>query len=141
MARGNEPDPRLREQTMGELFKELSNDLSTLIRQELKLAQVEMTEKGKRAGVGAGMFGGAGVVALAALGTLSACLIAALAEAMEVWLAALIVTILYAAVAAVLALNGKQRVAQTGPPIPEQTIDTVKEDVQWAKTQLPSGSK
>src|SRR4030081_37380 len=141
MARGSEPDPRLREQTMGELFKELSNDLSTLIRQELKLAQVEMTEKGKRAGVGAGMFGGAGVVALAALGTLSACLIAALAEAMEVWLAALIVTVLYAAVAAVLALNGKQRGAQTGPPIPEQTIDTVKEDVQWAKTQLPSGSK
>ena len=71
----------LREQPMGELFKKLSDDLSTLVRQELKLAQVEMTEKGKRAGVGAGMFGGAGVVALAALGTLSACLIAALAAA------------------------------------------------------------
>jgi hypothetical protein len=135
MARGNEPDPRLRDQTMGELFKDLSNDLSTLMRQELKLAQVEMTEKGKRA------FGGAGVLALAALGTLSACLIAALAEAMEVWLAALIVTVLYAAVAGVLALKGKQRVAHAGTPVPEQTIDTVKEDVQWAKTQLPSGRK
>jgi uncharacterized membrane protein YqjE len=141
MARGNEPDPRLRDQTMGELFKDLSNDLSTLMRQELKLAQVEMTEKGKRAGVGAGMFGGAGVLALAALGTLSACLIAALAEAMEVWLAALIVTVLYAAVAGVLALKGKQRVTHAGTPVPEQTIDTVKEDVQWAKTQLPSGRK
>jgi hypothetical protein len=76
---------------MGELFKEVSNDLSTLVRQELKLAQIEMTEKGKRLGVGAGIFGGAGIVSLAALGTLSACLIGALAEAMDVWLAALIV--------------------------------------------------
>jgi Putative Actinobacterial Holin-X, holin superfamily III len=141
MAQANDPDPRLREQSMGELFKELSNELSTLVRQELKLAQAEMTEKGKKAGIGAGMFGGAGIAGLLALGTLTACLIAALSKGMDVWLAALIVTVVYGAVAGVLALSGKKRVAEATPPVPEQTVETVKEDVQWAKTQMPSGSK
>src|SRR5436305_13071651 len=127
MAQASQPDPQLRERSMGELFTELSQDLSTLVRQELKLAQAEMTEKGKRAGIGAGMFGGAGVLALAGLGTLSACLVAALAEAMHVWLAALIVTVLYAAVASVLALRGRERVGQAAPAVPKQTMDTVKE--------------
>jgi uncharacterized membrane protein YqjE len=137
----NGPDPRLREQSMGELFKQLSDDLSTLVRQELKLAQAEMTEKGKRAGIGAGMFGGAGLVGLLALGTLTACIVAALSTAMPVWLAALIVTAVYGAVAGVLALTGKNRISAATPPVPEQTVETVKEDVQWAKTQLPSGRK
>ena len=131
----------LREQSMGELFKQLSDDLSKLVRQELKLAQAEMTEKGKRAGIGAGMFGGAGLVGFVALLTLTACVIAALAEAMDVWLAALIVTVIYAAGAGVLALGGKRKVSEATPPVPEQTVETVKEDVQWAKTQLPSGKK
>ena len=126
---------------MGELFKELSSDLSTLVRQELQLARAEMTEKGKQAGFGVGMFGGAGIVGLLAAGTLSACVIAALALAMSVWLAALIVTVVYLAVAGVLALVAKKRVSRATPPVPEQTVETVKEDVQWAKTQLPSGSK
>ena len=126
---------------MGELFRQLSGELSTLVRQELRLAQAEMTEKGKRAGIGAGMFGGAGLIGVMALGTFSACLIAALSEAMHVWLAALIVTIVYAAVAAVLALRGRDRIQQSTPPVPEQTVESVKEDVQWAKTQLPSASK
>jgi uncharacterized membrane protein YqjE len=141
MAQANEPDPGLREKSMGELFKELSADLSTLVRQEMQLARAEMTEKGKQAGLGAGMFGGAGIVALLAAGTLSACLIAALSLAMKVWLAALIITALYVAAAAVLALVAKQRVRQVTPPTPEQTVETVEEDVQWAKTQLPSGSR
>jgi hypothetical protein len=135
------PDGRLREQPAGELFKQLSNDLSTLVRQELKLAQAEMTEKGKNAGVGVGMFGGAGIVGLLALGALTACLIAALATGMDVWLAALIVTLASAALAGVLALIGKSRVTEAVPPVPEQTVETVKEDVQWAKSQLPSGSR
>jgi uncharacterized membrane protein YqjE len=134
-------DNGLREQPMGELFKQLSTDLSTLVRQELKLAQAEMTEKGKRAGVGFGMFGGAGVLGLLALGALTACLIAALSTGMEVWIAALVVTVLYGAGAAVLALNGKNRVNEATPVIPEQTIETVKEDAQWAKTQVPSGRR
>jgi hypothetical protein len=83
------------------------------------------------------MLGGAGIVGLLALGALTACLIAALATGMEVWVAALIVTVLYAAVAGVLALNGKSRVSEATPPVPEQTIETAKEDAQWAKTQLP----
>jgi len=135
------PDGQLREQPMGELFKQLSNDLSTLVRQELKLAQAEMTEKGKSAGLGVGLLSAAGVVGLLALGALTALLIAALATGMDVWLAALIVTVVYAAVAGVLALVGKSRVTEAVPPVPEQTVETVKEDVQWAKSQLPSGSR
>jgi uncharacterized membrane protein YqjE len=137
----NQPDGRLRGESMGELFKELSNDLSTLVRQELRLAQAELTQKGKRAGLGAGMFGGAGIAALLALGTLTACLIAALAEGMDVWLAALIVTVLYLAAAGGLALVARRRVAEAAPAVPEQTIETVKEDVEWAKTQLSSESR
>jgi nitrate/nitrite transporter NarK len=111
------------------------------VRQELKLAQAEMTEKGKNAGVGVGLFGGAGVVGLLALGALTAFLIAALATGMDVWLASLIVTVAYAAIAGVLALIGKSRVTEAVPPVPEQTVETVKEDAQWAKSQLPSGSR
>ncbi len=140
MSSGEAPND-LREQPMGELFKQLSDDLSTLVRQELKLAQVEMTEKGKKAGIGIGMFGGAGIVALLALGTLTACLVGALATGMDVWLAALIVTVVYGAVAGALALVGKNRVTEATPPVPEQTVESAKEDVQWAKTQLPSKSK
>jgi uncharacterized membrane protein YqjE len=134
-------EPGLREQPMGELFKKLSDDLSTLVRQELKLAQVEMTEKGKQAGIGLGMFGGAGLLGLLAALTLTTCVVAALSTQMKVWIAALIVTVVYGAVAGVLALQGKNRVAEATPPVPEQTVETVKEDVQWAKTQMPSGSK
>jgi len=128
----------LREQPMGELFKQLSDDLSTLVRQELELARAEMTDKGKKAGVGIGMFGGAGVLGLLALATLTTCLIAALSTGMEVWIAALIVTVIYGAAASLLALTGKERVTEATPPVPEQTIETVKEDAQWAKTQLSS---
>jgi uncharacterized membrane protein YqjE len=131
----------LREQPIGELFKQLSADLSTLVRQEIRLAQVEMTEKGKRAGLGAGLMGGGGLIGLLALGSLTACLIAALATGMETWLAALIVAVLYGIAAAVLAMSGKNKVAEATPPAPEQTIETVKEDVEWAKTQLSSESR
>jgi uncharacterized membrane protein YqjE len=131
----------LREQPVGNVVKQLSEDLSTLVRQELQLAQAEMREKGKRAGVGIGMFGGAGIAAFLALGSLTTCLVAALATGMEVWLAALIVTVVYGAVAAVLALTGRDRVAEASPPVPEQTAETLKEDVQWAKTQLSSESR
>lgn len=135
------PDRGLREQPMGELFTKLSEDLSTLVRQEMKLAQAEMTEKGKKAGIGIGMFGGAGVVSFLALQALTVCLIGLLAEAMNVWVAALIITVIYAAGAGILALNGKKQVSEATPPVPEQTAKTLKEDVQWAKTQLPSGRK
>lgn len=131
-------DNGLREQPMGELFKQLSNDLSTLVRQELKLAQAEMTEKGKKAGIGIGMLAGAGLIGLLALGALTTFLIAALATGMELWTAALIVTVVYGAIAGVVALSARNRVVAATPPLPEQTIETVKEDAQWAKTRLSS---
>jgi uncharacterized membrane protein YqjE len=141
MAQTHEPDPRLREQSMGELFKQLSDDMSKLVRQELKLAQAEMTEKGKQAGIGVGMFGAAAIFGMVALLTFTAFVVAALATGMDVWLAALIVTAVYVIAAGGLALIAKQKVTEAAPPVPEQTVETVKEDVQWAKTQLPSGRK
>lgn len=136
-----EPDRGLREEPTGALFKQLSEDLSTLVRQELRLAQAEMAEKSKKAGIGIGMVGGAGLVSFLALQTLTACLVALLATAMDVWISALIITVLYAAVAAGLGLSGKKQVSEATPPVPEQTTETLKEDVQWAKTRLPSGKK
>ena len=128
----------LRDRGLGDLFKKLSEETSTLIRQEMALARVELTEKGKRAGVGAGMLGGAGVAGLLTLGTLTACLILVLNEWMDAWLAALILTIVWAAVAAVLALKGRDKVQEAAPPVPEQTVETLKEDVEWAKTRKSS---
>jgi len=136
------PDNReLRERPVGELLRELSQQTTTLVRQELELAKAEMAQKGRQAGVGAGLLTGAGVVGLAAFGALTACFVAALATGMATWLAALIVAVIYAAVAGVLALVGRNRVKQASPPAPEQTIETVKEDVQWAKTQARSGRR
>ena len=137
-AQGTGSTDDLRERPIGELLKQLSRETTTLVRQELELAKAEMAEKGKQAGKGAGMFGGAGVVGLLALGALTAALILALDTAMAGWLAALVVGVVYAAIAGVLALTGKKEVQQAVPPTPEQTVETLKEDVQWAKTRTPS---
>ncbi|MDQ2896605.1 MAG: phage holin family protein [Actinomycetota bacterium] len=124
---------------VGELLRELSEQTTTLVRQELELAKLELTEKGKRAGIGAGMFGGAGVVGLYAVGALTACLILALATVVTGWLAALIVAFAYGAAAGLLALSGKSKVQQAVPPVPEQATESVKEDVQWTKTRAKQG--
>jgi uncharacterized membrane protein YqjE len=126
------------ERPTAELLKQLSDQTATLIRQELELAKAELGEKGKRAGLGAGMFGGAGLFAILALGALTACLVLALDTAMVGWLAALIVGLAYAAIAGVLALTGKTKVQQAVPPVPEQAVESVKEDVEWAKTRARS---
>jgi uncharacterized membrane protein YqjE len=131
----------LRERSIGELLKQLSQETTTLVRQELELAKAEMAQKGKQAGVGAGMFGGAGVSALLGLGALTAAAIAALDAAMPLWLAALIVGLVWLAVAGVLALRGKTKVQAATPPVPEQTQESVKEDVEWAKTQAKSARR
>jgi len=128
----------LREQPIGELIKQLSQETSTLVRQEIELARAEMSEKADAAKAGGGMFAGAGLLGLLAAGALTTFLIAALAEAMDVWLAALIVTVVYAVVAGVLAKTGKSRIQQATPAIPKQTQDTIKEDVEWAKTRARS---
>jgi uncharacterized membrane protein YqjE len=126
---------------VGELLKELSEQTTMLVRQELELAKLELTEKGKKAGIGAGMFGGAGIVGFYAVGALTACLILALATAVDGWLAALIVAAVYGAVAGVLALSGKSKVQQAVPPVPEQAVDSVKEDVQWTKSRAKQARK
>jgi uncharacterized membrane protein YqjE len=131
----------LRDRPIGELLKQLSQETTTLVRQELDLAKAEMAQKGKQAGLGAGMFGGAGVSALLGLGALTAAVIAALDIAMPLWLAALIVAVIWLAVAGVLGLAGKTKVQQATPPLPEQTQESVKEDVEWAKTQARSARR
>ena len=128
----------LRDRSMGELLKQLSQETTQLVHQELELAKAELQQKGKEAGAGAGMFGGAGALGLAALGALTACFILALNAIMPAWLAALIVAVVYGIVAFVLVKQGQARLKAAGPPVPEQTIETVKEDVEWAKTQMRS---
>jgi hypothetical protein len=127
------------ERQIGELMRELSAQTSTLVHQELELAKLELTAKGKKAGIGAGMFGGAGVVGLYAAGALTACLVLVLATAVTAWLAALIVAVVYGAAAGGLALMGKAKVKQAVPPVPEQATESVKEDVQWTKTRAQQG--
>jgi uncharacterized membrane protein YqjE len=134
-------DNELRDRSTAELLKRLSDETTTLVKQELELAKAELQEKGKRAGVGAGMFGGAGLFGVGAFAALTACVIAALDLAMALWLAALIVAVVYAAVAGALALRGKQKVKEATPPVPEQAKESVKEDVEWAKTRARSGRR
>jgi len=131
-------DPR--ERGIGELVKDLANQTSSLVRQEIKLAQAEVTQKGKLAGRGAGMLGGAAVFALLALGALTTLLIVALDAALPLWLAALLITLLWCVVAAALGLSGRKALQASTPPTP-QTVETVKEDIQWAKTRTGSAKR
>jgi MFS family permease len=131
----------LRHSSTGQLFKQLSEQTTDLIRKEIDLAKAELTEKGKMAGTGAGLIGGAAVLGLLAAGALTAFIILLLSEAMDAWLAALIVTVIYAVIAGVLALVGRDRVRAGMPPAPEETVESVKEDVQWAKTRAKSARR
>ena len=101
-----------------------------LIRDEIKLAQLEMTSKGKQAALGTGMFGAGGVVALYGVGCLLACAIIAISSVVAAWLAALIVGAALLAVAGLAALLGKQRMRKASPPVPEQAVADVKADVE-----------
>jgi Putative Actinobacterial Holin-X, holin superfamily III len=127
-------DVELRERAMGDLLKQLAQETSTLVRQEVELAKAEVSEKGRQAGKGAGMFGAAGILGLLALGALTAAAILALDLVVAGWLAALIVATVEGATAGLLALAGKARVQEATPPAP-QTVETVKEDIEWAKTR------
>ena len=126
-----------RDRPVGELVKDLSAQTSTLVRKEIELARAEIQQQGKVAGKGAGMLAGAAVAGLLALGALTAGLIALLDKAMATWVAALIVMALWAIVALVLAKAGQKSLKRATPPAP-QTVETVKEDIQWAKN--PTGS-
>jgi uncharacterized membrane protein YqjE len=121
------------DRSTGELVKQLSEQVTVLIRDELKLAQLEMTRKGKQAGVGAGLLGGSGVVSLYGVGCLIACAIIAISGVVAAWLAALIVGAVLLALAGVGALIGKGRLQKATPPVPEQAVDSVKTDVEEIK--------
>jgi uncharacterized membrane protein YqjE len=121
------------EHSTGELVKQLSENVSALVREEIKLAQLEMTRKGKRAGLGVGMLGGAGLITLYGLACLVACVVIAIAGALAAWLAALIVGVALLGVAAATALLGKGRLQKAAPLVPEQTAANVKEDVETIK--------
>jgi hypothetical protein len=117
------------QEPVGDLVQRASQQLSQLVRDELRLAQAEMTQKGKRFGKGGGLFGGAGLMGVLTLQALVASVIAALSLVMDVWAAALIVTAVLGAVTALMAALGKQQISKASPPTPEQTIDSVKADV------------
>lgn len=138
---GSQAPPPRHDRPIGELLSQLAEETSTLVQQELQLFKAEMTDKGKRAGLGVGMVGAGGLLALYALAALTTCVIAALSLAVQVWLAALIVALVYGAAAGILALRGKKQVQEALPPAPEQTVQTVKEDVEWAKTRAESGRR
>ncbi|MFF6984694.1 phage holin family protein [Streptomyces sp. NPDC008343] len=118
---------------VGDLVQRASQQLSELVRDEMRLAQAEMTEKGKRFGKGGGLFGGAGLIGVLTLQALVATVIAALSLAMDIWMAALIVTGVLAAITALMAALGKKQISRASPPTPERTLDSVKSDVAEIK--------
>ena len=132
MARQYEPHS---DASTADLLRQLSEQTNRLVHQELELVKAELSVKGKRAGIGAGMFGGAGLAGLYAVGALVATVIAALSLAVATWLAALIVTVVLGAIAGVLALQGRTKVQSALPPVPEESVDSVKEDVEVTKSR------
>lgn len=131
-AHGGQP-PASQERSTGDLVKQLSEQVSTLVREELKLAQLEMTRKGKQAGISFGMFGGSALVALYGLGCLIACVIIAISGAVAAWLSALIIGAALLTVAGILALLGKGRLRKATPPTPKEALASVKSDVETIK--------
>lgn len=121
------------ERSAGELVKEVSELMPRLVRDEIKLAQLEMTRKGKQIGIGAGAFAGSGLIALYAVGCLLACAIVALSGVVAVWLAALIIGVALLAVSGIVALVGKSRLSKGTPPVPKEAIGSVQADVQEVK--------
>ncbi len=136
------PDaPREADRPIGDLLRELGDEIATLVRAEIALAKAEVTEKTKPVAASAGMFGGAALLGLGAFGALTAFLIALLALALQVWAAALIVAVIYGIAAYVLAQSGKKKLHEAAPLVPEQTAQTVKEDIEWVRTRAKSGAK
>ena len=117
----------------GELVKDLSQQASMLVRQEIQLAKTEMSEKALGAGIGVSALAGAAVAGLLALGALTAFLVLALAGAMPAWAAALLVTVAWVLVGAGLGFYGREKLREVGPPVPEKTVESVKEDIEWLK--------
>jgi Putative Actinobacterial Holin-X, holin superfamily III len=132
-------DPETDEASISELMQRLSDQTSSLARKEIELAKAEVTQKGKRLGIGAGAFGAAGIIGLFAFGALTAGLILLLGTAVDDWLAAVIVGAVYTVAAGGLALTGKQQVEAGSPPVPERAIESTKQDVEAAKAGYQEG--
>ena len=124
------------EATTGELVTRLSGQISELVRGELTLAKAELTQKAKRAGIGGGLLGAAGVLALYGLGALVTTVIALLALVLPVWASALIVAVVIFIVAGVLGLLGKNQMQRATPPVPENTVESVKRDVATVQERI-----
>ena len=122
------------DRSLGELFGELSRETSTLVRQEVTLAKAELTQKASKVGVDVGYMAAGGAVAYAGLLALVAAIILLLGQALELWLSALIVGVIVAAVGGYLVRQGLQRLKEVSP-MPDQTVQTLKEDAQWLKNQ------
>ncbi|HEY7258595.1 MAG TPA: phage holin family protein [Gaiellales bacterium] len=133
--------PERDDRSVSELTKELLRDVSALVRRELDLAKAELAEKVRQLGLGIGLAAAGAVLLLVALGALTATAIIALATAMDTWLAALIVTIVVAVAGAIVALMGVRVLRRGAPPVPDQTVESVKEDIAWVKTRAKSGSR
>ncbi|WP_007512163.1 phage holin family protein [Pseudofrankia saprophytica] len=133
MSVGNEVRAPVSDASAGELVSRLSEQVSRLVHDELALARAEMTRKGKKAALGGGMLGGAGVVSVFGTGVLITAAVLGLATAVSAWLAALIVGAVLVAIAAGLALTGKKEVSQATPPLPVDAIEGVKDDLHTVK--------
>jgi membrane protein len=129
-------EDRQQDASLAELLQRATEQTQTLVRQELRLAQLELREKGRRAGAGAGLFGAAGLTALFGVGALVAAAIIGLATALDAWLAALIVGAALLALAGVMALTGKGQVQRATPPVPEQATESVRADVDEVKERV-----
>jgi len=132
-------DPDTSQKTTAELVKTASEQISRLVRDELKLAQAEIAQKGKHAGIGAGLFGAGGLIALYGVAALLTAVVLLLAYVMPAWVAAVIVGVLLLGVAGLLALVGKKQVQQATPAAPEETVRNVKADVAAVKESVQEG--
>ncbi|HYN93625.1 MAG TPA: phage holin family protein [Pilimelia sp.] len=127
---GGRPGQSAADATTSELVQRATEQISRLVRDELALARAELSEKGKHAGIGVGLFGGGGALALYAVGALIVAVVLLLAEAMPAWVAALIVGVGLLVIAGVLALLGRKQVRQAVPPMPESAADSVRADLR-----------
>jgi uncharacterized membrane protein YqjE len=135
-SRAETPPPDPKDATTGELIGSLTEQITTLVRDEVRLAQAEVTQKAKRLGLGAGLFGGAGVVALLGVNALVTAVVLALANVLPGWLAAIIVAVVLFLVAGVLALLGRRDVQKAAPPLPTGTLASVQADVATVKERI-----
>jgi uncharacterized membrane protein YqjE len=125
-----------RERSTGELVKQVAEQVSVLLRDELKLAQLEMTSKARQAGKGAGMMGGGGLIALYGVACLIACVIIAISHTLQAWLAALIVGAALLVLAAVIAAVGRRHLRKATPPMPTEAVESVKTDVEEIRERV-----